>query len=454
MRIIQSPPTSQTQGFSTVTLAGHSPETQARSDYLTLPTATAIRYHRLIDSVSHEFPPDEWYFDNLPAPWNVPPIGRDWQDVSKAAREADIPIFDGETGYFEWRDLVIPLVHQIPDRRSACALAIRRLCDLSSPFFGGVFPMHLSGEALYKAIIDNLEERFGGAYRALNTIIGKIESAPLLRAGRPDDLDSLRQDVAQYTNMLRAEAATQPEMALIYNIIYSKMPYPYKEEFESYLKYESRQRHSTTEELRSIHTWQNWARQRSSTMRTISEFSQTFAGSTMVTHTQEETLPSDRRVNYVNVAHAHQSRSVETAREEVPQEAHDTPVQRNYNYQGDYTFCFDLQGRDARITMEQALTCPRCDPEKHPLSCCEIFLGMTVAQRRNFVAEKELCLRCLVRGHSLTECGWPKRCGESQCEGDHHILLHTGKPQQRKQQGIVSSAGYGTDPPNALPNRP
>lgn len=76
---------------------------------------------------------------------------------------------------------------------------------------------------------------------------------------------------------------------------------------------------------------------------------------------------------------------------------------------------------------ESCLLCTR----GHALANCKTFLDLDVMKRKEFIASRRLCFRCLGSGHRCLNCNVPP-C--SRCNGSHHSLLclgHASPPDQR-----------------------
>ena len=80
------------------------------------------------------------------------------------------------------------------------------------------------------------------------------------------------------------------------------------------------------------------------------------------------------------------------------------------------TSCPNYESRN----VQQIPRCANCNAE-HPLYLCPKFLGMSVAQRRDWVKSKNLCFNCLRKGHSTEQCNI-RPC--KTCAQKHHSLLH------------------------------
>ena len=78
-------------------------------------------------------------------------------------------------------------------------------------------------------------------------------------------------------------------------------------------------------------------------------------------------------------------------------------------------------------------TCYFCR-EEHIIYKCESFRNLSVQDRKKFVAENDLCTKCLCR-HSMADCrrDWGP-CGRDGCDQMHNRLLH-----ETVQNGIVST---------------
>ena len=83
--------------------------------------------------------------------------------------------------------------------------------------------------------------------------------------------------------------------------------------------------------------------------------------------------------------------------------------------------------------------CPLCSDNHYPYNC-SVFVGYTVAQRKEHVNSNNLCNNCLKPGHSASICRSSYRC--KTCQGEHNSLLHEGgrPPATQTSQGTVHTA--------------
>ena len=78
-------------------------------------------------------------------------------------------------------------------------------------------------------------------------------------------------------------------------------------------------------------------------------------------------------------------------------------------------------------------SCP-LDRGTHRLWSCEKFKKKSVADRYNFVQDKNLCSSCSNGSHAARNCQKRCECGFDGCEKTHNRLLHTPK----KEKAITS----------------
>ncbi|CAM6054599.1 unnamed protein product [Sphagnum tenellum] len=73
-----------------------------------------------------EYPPDQWYIDNLPYPWNVAPKSKKrGGDLTKIVTQAKVTPFSGSRDcYFQWRNKILGYLHKAPGAITAKMLAL------------------------------------------------------------------------------------------------------------------------------------------------------------------------------------------------------------------------------------------------------------------------------------------------------------------------------------------
>lgn len=73
--------------------------------------------------------------------------------------------------------------------------------------------------------------------------------------------------------------------------------------------------------------------------------------------------------------------------------------------------------------------CACCNDVNHPIFMCDRFKKLTIAERRDIVKNKSLCLLCLKSNpkHMANECRFKKMCPT--CGKRHNGLLHEERPQ-------------------------
>ena len=93
--------------------------------------------------------------------------------------------------------------------------------------------------------------------------------------------------------------------------------------------------------------------------------------------------------------------------------------------------------RPAVFTTTTTPACPVCKANHH-LKDCKQFKGLPVEKRVVVVKENNICYRCLDRNHLSPECQKTEPCGNGDCGGLHHSLLHGAPrmyPRTRKPSG-------------------
>lgn len=89
--------------------------------------------------------------------------------------------------------------------------------------------------------------------------------------------------------------------------------------------------------------------------------------------------------------------------------------------------------------------CVFCQNSNHVIQECGEFSEKTIKDRREVAANLKLCFLCLKKGHTVNKCFLKNRCGENDCRGRHHKLLHiqrdTSLQEEKKEfcANLISS---------------
>ena len=87
----------------------------------------------------------------------------------------------------------------------------------------------------------------------------------------------------------------------------------------------------------------------------------------------------------------------------------------------------------ASITVKEVsnsrLKCYYCE-QRHIITKCESFLGLTLKQHREFLNSKNRCFNCFGR-HATRECHRTHSYKVQNCKGHHHTLMHNHNPINR-----------------------
>ena len=78
--------------------------------------------------------------------------------------------------------------------------------------------------------------------------------------------------------------------------------------------------------------------------------------------------------------------------------------------------------RTSHTFVTSKMNCPFCKATNHYLSNCPSFLDKPVAKRFDFVKKSGLCINCLTKGHTVSNCKSSFRCRI--CQSAHHTKLH------------------------------
>ncbi len=90
-------------------------------------------------------------------------------------------------------------------------------------------------------------------------------------------------------------------------------------------------------------------------------------------------------------------------------------------------------------------SCPCCDG-RHLLYFCQAFKNLSVDKRNTVVRKNRICINCLSRGHTMSDCSSKHSCRE--CGKRHHSLLHkSGHNSNSQPPPHDSTTSAGTTPP-------
>jgi hypothetical protein len=97
-----------------------------------------------------------------------------------------------------------------------------------------------------------------------------------------------------------------------------------------------------------------------------------------------------------------------------------------------------LPSSSAHHASSNVRVCVKCD-QAHLLHHCPVFVSNTLAERKDLVTKKKLCLNCLFAGHSVANCKMKFCCNA--CGERHHSLLHsfTEKPSPSASVNCAST---------------
>lgn len=101
--------------------------------------------------------------------------------------------------------------------------------------------------------------------------------------------------------------------------------------------------------------------------------------------------------------------------------------------------------------------CPCCK-EEHLIYRCSKFQGMSLQERKGFVAKSKLCFNCLKAKHRVINCPSEQGCKVQGCGRKHHSLLHcndapTVECPDKRQESEESSTASEVQPQQAPAQR-
>lgn len=103
-----------------------------------------------------------------------------------------------------------------------------------------------------------------------------------------------------------------------------------------------------------------------------------------------------------------------------------------------------------RENKPEAVTCPLCKGP-HDLDACKSFLSMSLAERRDVIRSKALCLGCLKWGHMRKDCRRRRVCKTR--NGFHPTSLHSDPAKIPEQDKAVTNANEVTNVTEVISNR-
>ncbi|RUA07048.1 MAG: hypothetical protein DSY43_00675 [Gammaproteobacteria bacterium] len=122
------------------------------------------------------------------------------------------------------------------------------------------------------------------------------------------------------------------------------------------------------------------------------------------------------------------------------QQARTTKVD-NYQRGRTYRVTSHAINAESSATSQASSKCMLCKVETHDLDDCKCFKEKTLADRKKFLAEKQLCYGCYKPGHRSRGCIQKKEC--TVCKGRHPTGLHdynfTARPRDKPEEHQVNS---------------
>ncbi|XP_073814581.1 uncharacterized protein [Musca autumnalis] len=100
----------------------------------------------------------------------------------------------------------------------------------------------------------------------------------------------------------------------------------------------------------------------------------------------------------------------------------------------------------------QHFVCSHCSKSGHSISTCQRFIVLTQTQRLEQAKQQNLCLNCLVKGHTYIQC--PSKYSCRFCKQRHHSLLHkqTEDLSCPQEESSCSASTHSTFQTNHSPN--
>ncbi|CAM6054273.1 unnamed protein product [Sphagnum tenellum] len=183
-----------------------------------------------------EYPPEQWYIDNLPYPWNVAPKSKKrGGDLTKIVAQAKVTPFSGSRDcYFQWRNKVLGYLHKAPGAITAKMLALTALLDIQDPVLKKMIPDETFSARSYAVLLHNLERFYGGNDRLMNYMMQQIRNFPVLQHNDSVALDEFATLVQRYVEV-QAQIHEPTDGRHFFQDVYLRLPPSYHHEFGKWL---------------------------------------------------------------------------------------------------------------------------------------------------------------------------------------------------------------------------
>ena len=387
-----------------------------------------------------EYPPDRWYREVLPHPWNVAPKQKRG-NVNKIVNYHKIDLFDGKNNFFDWRNKVLVCVHKAPGKISDKMCAMVKLLDLSSRRLYGIVPKDEYAPPTYAKLIIDLEDRFGGSDRLLNELSQEVTDHQDVIVGNVESLSTMISALFRYLKA-QDELGDNSDGRILFRGVYKKLPRQYRLEYGRWIALHSKPSRSGLRSAKQVDDQMNtsnlleWMETHLSILRreaTICDVErEKMSNAAGKGNKPKNSLPQKRTGSLSDES---QEQSLNGSGTPPKRDCEDSEAEE-YHYDSD-------TGHGYFITEEGNKGCQVCQQE-HVIKRCPKFLMMTPKWRRDFIVEKRLkvCLNCLGPHH---KCPTPQPCPVDaeggKCGRKHNRLIHGSDKYHIQAMGVKNASG-------------
>ncbi len=344
--------------------------------------------------------PDD-YYRALTPPWNmVPdPNASRINDIRKL--EGLAPKFDGKhESYLLWRDVFIPCVHvtnaPVPWKANILLKSLDSRNGRLKDIIGGLD----SSEAGYAKAIKRLENAYGHPLGLHGHRLKELERVRFVPFGDPRMLEKLYIKLDDYIQELEKQHHMNDIFSnKFYEDVYIMLDRRLGRQF---LNWHTQNAPGTTPHAVALLAW------------------------------LEEIVENNKADFRMHAGRGSRSRDQHANREE--QRVHHTRDSSTDSKNSDTS----QESVQLSPTTAQAFhaaadpnVCP-LDQENHRLVKCPQFLALSPGDRRQRLREWKRCYACFEVGHQLNDCTKGIIC--SQCDKNHHTLLHNSRPPRRRNE--------------------
>ena len=431
------------------------------------------------------------FYASLPAPWNVQPdtsgkysdeYSRMTKFIKDAGREGEQLVkFNGDENiYFIWRPLVIPAIHQrnvsIKDKYNTLLRTLKRNSD---SLVDGLLNITEPTPENYRNLIEQLEMHYGGADRAYNHAMKRLDNLRRFDANNFSLVIDYHSAICQFISFCTANNLAHCINAgqMVNSILYKLFD---QNQLATILDYCGS--HSIRDPPGSMFQVQSYLKQ----LTQYAEKARAMLG------LQRKPTYSDRR--YTRPRYSYSGTSTRQARvhraklgkgddpdsddsdsqthssgpnsqlDPLPEEDEEFdyyPMDNLYYHEGndsgsesdgenddDSSYLNSLQDPvcDGDIVNDRQYKamvakkfdfkeCPMCKPQTHLLFMCPKFKALDMEDRFKYVEKGRRCYNCLGIGHGARICTLNNRCYN--CKRKHHSLLCPKNAKSDKDKAFV-----------------